>query len=311
MKKRHLIISAMLLAAAISTGSMAVYAETEEETVNIEEGYEETGDGWTSIVTWTANEDQNIYGEFYYPADFDETKTYPVVIMSHGFCSSHEQQFEIADWPQLLAQNGYVSYIYDFCGGAPYSYSDGNFEDMSVVTEIRDLNCVIDFVKGQSFTDTENLFLMGSSQGGLVSALTAPDRNDDIKGMILMYPAFCIPDNMRAQYPDRDEIQDGDTVQALGMDMKSQYVTDVYDMNVMEDIAGFDGDVLIVHGIGDVLVPYTDSVLAVEGPYAESSSELYLINGENTEHGFDTFHDDTKVKAHDVVLDYLDRQTAE
>lgn len=308
MKKRSLIISVLLLAAAVNVGSMTAYAETEEDTVNIEEGYEETGDGWKSVVTWTANDDQNIYGEFYYPENFDETKTYPTVIMSHGFSSSHEQQFEIADWPQLLAQNGYVSYIFDFCGGSTYSYSDGDFMDMSVVTEVDDLNAVIDFVKDQSFTDTENLFLMGSSQGGLVSALTAPERNEDIKGMVLLYPAFCIPDNMREQYPNLDEIQEGDNVTALGMEMHSQYVTDVYDMDVMEEISGFDGDVLIIHGIGDDLVPYTDSVQAVEEPYAESSSEVYLINGENTEHGFDTFHEDTREKAHDAALAYLNRQ---
>lgn len=309
MKKKKLILAALLLTAALTTGSSYVYAEMAETDVNTEEGYEETGDGWNSVVTWTANKDQKIYGEFYYPADFDETKTYPVIIMSHGFASSHEAQFEVADWPQLMAQNGYISYIYDFCGGSPYSISDGNFEDMSVMTEVDDLNHVIDFVKSQSFTDADNLFLMGSSQGGLVSALTASDRKDDIKGMVLLYPAFCIPDNMREQYPDRDAIHDGDTVQALGIDMGSQYVTDVYDMDVMKDIEGFDGDVLIVHGIGDILVPYTDSVLAVEGPYADSSSEIYLLNGENTEHGFDTFHEDTREKAHDAVLAYIQRET--
>ena len=308
MKKRKAILASLLIAASLVTGSSTIFAENQEQAANTEEGYQETGDGWSSVVTWTSNEDQKIYGEFYYPEDFDETKTYPVIIMSHGFASSHEAQFEVADWPQLMAQNGYISYIYDFCGGSPYSLSDGAFEDMSVMTEVGDLNKVIDFVKDQSFTDADNLFLMGSSQGGLVSALTAPDRNEDIKGMVLLYPAFCIPDNMREQYPDRDAIHDGDTVQALGMDMKSQYVTDVYDIDVMKEIEGFDGDVLIVHGIGDILVPYTDSVLAVEGPYADSSSEVYLLNGENTEHGFDTFHEDTREKAHDVVLDYMQRE---
>lgn len=151
---------------------------------------------------------------------------------------------------------------------------------------------------------------MGSSQGGLVSALTAAERDEDVKGMILMYPGFIIPQNIRDTYPVFDEIPE-DKVQVLGSELEPQYVLDIYDLNVMEAISGFTGDVLIIHGMGDVLVPYTDSVVAMESAYADSYSELLLLTGEETEHGFDTFHESTRAKAHEAAINYMDRQIAE
>ena len=60
-------------------------ADSEKEgNPEIEEGYTTELEGCTKVVSWCKNGDNNIYGQFYYPADFDETKTYPVIIMSHG-----------------------------------------------------------------------------------------------------------------------------------------------------------------------------------------------------------------------------------
>lgn len=60
------------------------------------------------------------------------------------------------------------------------------------MTEVADLNAVVDMIKTLDFVDTDNIFLLGRSQGGFVSALTAAQREDDIQGMVLFYPAFVI-----------------------------------------------------------------------------------------------------------------------
>lgn len=94
-KKLAILIAAGCLAV---TGSM-VYAEDAEETVITEEGYTEEGEGYISVISWTKNGDKNIYGQFFYPADFDESQQYPVIIMSHGFRATHED-YENAGWAQ-------------------------------------------------------------------------------------------------------------------------------------------------------------------------------------------------------------------
>lgn len=65
---------------------------------------------------------------------------------------------------------------------------------MSIFTEQTDLEAVMNNQLGQEFVDAENLFLMGISQGGMVSPLTAAVHPETIRGLVLLYPAFCIPE---------------------------------------------------------------------------------------------------------------------
>ena len=54
------------------------------------------------------------------------------------------------------------------------------------------------------------------SQGGLISALTAADRKEDVAAMILVYPALCIADNARETYASIDEIPEGQAEMPVG-----------------------------------------------------------------------------------------------
>lgn len=49
---------------------------------------------------------------------------------------------------------------------------------MSVFTEQDDLNAVLNNMLSQNFVDKNNLFLLGASQGGVVSTLVAAENND-------------------------------------------------------------------------------------------------------------------------------------
>lgn len=106
--------AAILLTAGLTAAAFSVHAEGADPA--IEEGYTEEGEGYTSVVTWTKNGDMNIYGKFYYPEGFDESQTYPTVIMSHGLGST-ATMVERAQWPQAAAREGFVVYAFDYCGG--------------------------------------------------------------------------------------------------------------------------------------------------------------------------------------------------
>lgn len=85
--------------------------------------------------------------------------------MSHGIGST-SQMMERAKWPEKAAQDGYVVYTFDFCGGSQNGNSDMDFMDMTVMTEKSDLSAVMDFceIKG----------LCGS--GSSVPSWTEPGR---------------------------------------------------------------------------------------------------------------------------------------
>lgn len=278
-------------------------AATEEVNPETQEGYTVEGEGYISVVTWCKNGDMNIYGKFYYPDGFDETKEYPTVIMSHGLGST-AKMVERANWPQRAVAEGFVVYTFDFCGGSINSSSDGDYLEMSVLTEESDLNAVMDFVESRDFVDTDHLFLLGQSQGGLVSALTAGQRPEEVKGLILVYPALCIVSDLHDYIEDISEVT-GDTVETAMGTLGAVYAKDAYDLDVYAEIGKYDGDVLIIHGENDKTVPISFSEEAIETSYKDNNAELLTIEGEKSLHGFEMVDENLRDQAEDAGMEFL------
>ena len=123
-----------------------------------------------------------------------ESQKSPVIIMSHGFLGNENHFIAYAE---AIAKIGYIAVTFDFNGGGPKSTSSGKSIDMTVLTEKADLLAVIKYVESLEYVDKNNISLMGFSQGGFVSAMTAAELNDRIKQLVLFYPALCIPDDAR------------------------------------------------------------------------------------------------------------------
>jgi len=99
----------------------------------------------------------------------------PVAIVSHMFMVNYKMTVKYA---RFLAEEGYLSVCYDFNGGGLFSKSDGKSVDMSVLTEVADLEAVVQAVLKHEKADASRLTLMGCSQGGFVSAYVAAHRED-------------------------------------------------------------------------------------------------------------------------------------
>ena len=184
------------------------------------------------------------------------------------------------------------------------SLSDGDFMEMSVLTEASDLNAVIDFVKSQAYADPDNLFLLGQSQGGFVSAITAASRPEEVKAMVLVYPALCLVDDLHEFVPDLAEVT-GDTVETAMGTLGAVYARDAYDIDVMNEIAKYTGDVMIIHGLNDKTVPYSYSLKAITTAYSAAASELVLITGKKSAHGFEMVYNEGREYALDAGTDFL------
>ena len=211
---------------------------------------------------------KHVYGQIYVP-DAGNTK-YPTVILAHGYSASHLSLSHFADY---FAQAGFACYVFDFCGGGPNSRSDGKMEEMSVLTEVDDLNAVIDFVKTVDIVDADHLFMLGESQGGLVSALIAAKRPDDIRSLILFYPAFMIPEVCRNWK--------GKTLPPFAAQFEGRYIDDGATVYAYRESAAYPNNVLIVHGDQDELV---DLKYAKQAEEIYRSAELQIISGGH--HGF-------------------------
>ena len=92
---------------------------------------------------YCVSDGQKIFGKLYIPDT--KAKKYPAVILSHGFNSIGD---DMADIALAFAENGFLAYTFDYCGGSTRSHSDGKTTDMSIISEQNDLKAVIDMISG-------------------------------------------------------------------------------------------------------------------------------------------------------------------
>ena len=199
----------------------------------------------------------------------------PIAVISHGFMAN--QMFSQIH-AQNLAKMGYAAFCFDFCGGTLVGSSDGDSTDMSVLTEVEDLKAVIEFAKSQSYTDENELILLGCSQGGLVSAIVAAEMKEEIDALILLYPALCIPDDARSgemMFAKFDPQNVPETFWCGPMKLGRRYVTDVIEMDPYEIIHQYTGKVLIIHGNQDKTVDISYALRAVE-TYSQAGADVEM-----------------------------------
>ncbi len=197
----------------------------------------------------------------------------PAAIVCHGFMANESS---VRQYALPLAEMGYTVFTFDFCGGsAENNKSDGTSKEMSVLTEVKDLEAVIAYVRSLPYVDSDRLMLMGCSQGGFVSALTAAKQPDAIKRLVLVFPALCIPDDARAghmMFADFDPANLPDEIPCGPMLLGSCYPGAVLGMDPFAEIKPYQGRVLLIHGDRDDLVRLSYSQRALES-YRESCPE--------------------------------------
>lgn len=216
-----------------------------------------------------------IYGRVLLP---DTSGKVPTVILSHGFGGNHEQELTLQ---QRLAENGIAVYSFDFSGGTGYEpgQSEGKMTDMSVLTEKQNLEDAISMISKQNFVDTAQLYLIGASQGGVVSTLVANEQVQNIKGLFLLYPALSLFDDARERFASKSDIPN--TYDLMGLTVGRKYFEDVYDMDIYNYMDNFKNPVYIFHGTSDSLVPVTYSERAQK---TFANAQLTTLSGEG--HGF-------------------------
>jgi len=241
------------------------------------------------------NEVKKIVG-FQFRNDFEKEKL-PCVILSHGFMANQKMCKKYA---MHLAEKGFVSFTYDFVGGGLGIKSSGKMCDMTVFTEVADCKDVISYVKTLDYVDSDNITLLGCSQGGFVSALTAVDLPEVVKRLVLFYPAFCIPDDARAGkmiFAKFDPANIPEKIQCGPVKIGRGFPATVLDMDVNKAISAYTGPVCIIHGTGDKLVNYSYSVDA-QAAYQNAS----LVPIEGGDHGFRGADDEKAIEAMDKFL---------
>lgn len=228
----------------------------------------------------------------------------PVVIICHGFGSDCNRPL-LREIAKDVVEQGMIAIRFDFNGCGK---SDGLFQNMTVLNEIQDLKNIIAWAENQPWT--ENISLVGHSQGGVVVSMTAGElgagkikceallaaaavlRDDAIRGNT--QGATYDPYNIKGDYVELPRRMDGESLK-LGKD----YILTAMNLPIYETAERYTGPVLILHGTHDRIVPYTYSERYHE---KLKNSEIRLISDEN--HTFSN----TYVESALLVADWLHSQ---
>ena len=189
----------------------------------------------------------------------DNGKDVPLVILCHGFTSNKNRPL-LTDIANDLEQEGIASLRFDFNG---HGQSEGDFSDMTVLNEISDAKHVCDYARQLPWITS--ISLAGHSQGGVVASMTAGELGTEkIKALALLAPAAVLREDairgilMGKQYdpinpPAKIPVHDG---LMLGRD----YVKTAQTLPIFETASQYQGPVYMLHGLADVIVPYTYSL---------------------------------------------------
>lgn len=219
---------------------------------------------------------EKITGKVYRPAS-DTTRHFPVLVFCPGLGTS-AKVYE--SYYKDFASSGMVLYAFDFRGGAPDGKSTSlTMKEMTLGTEMDDLETVLKAIRDVRYVDRHRVFVLGASQGALVAALVAARHKELMRALILLYPAFNIPDRVRELYPRARDIPD--SAEFAGNMLGKAYFKEAHSLNPYKKIRKFDKEVLILHGSADNLVLPSVSSKA-DSIYR--NSELVMIEGSG--HGF-------------------------
>ena len=255
------------------------------------------GKTYTTREIWCKNGDANIYGIAYVP---DTNKKAPLVIFSHELGNSHTSGERYAE---RLAEAGYAAYVFDFCGGTVGgNKSDGSNVGMSVMTEASDLEAVLEAAATWDFVDSDRIVLLGGSQGAVVTSVVGCRNANKIAGMMLMYPPLTIPDDMHAMFSSKESVPEEFDLFGGWIRVGRNYATDVWELDCYRNLAGYAGDVLLLHGDRDTTVDISVSRRAAE---VIPHCEFQTIAGGGHEFFGPQFED-----AIGHILSYMERHVA-
>jgi hypothetical protein len=182
----------------------------------------------------------------------DNPGKYPVILMFHGFSGDHiVSGFKFPRVSRLLVEQGFATVRFDFRGSGD---SEGNFEDMSILTELSDALEVFGYIKKKDFYN-HKLGIIGYSMGGAVASLFAP-KVQDTNAVCLWSPAIFNKEVFQSGLMIK-KLSEQSFIDIGGLKISTVFAQDCEKTDAFEDLLKYRKKLRIIHGSKDESVDYT------------------------------------------------------
>lgn len=247
------------------------------------------------MVTLTSPDGKTpLNGRLIYPANFDATKKYPVMVYVYG--GSHAQLVTnkwlggAGYFDMYMAQQGYVVFTLDNRGSDARGkrFCDVTHRNLGV-NEMADQMKGVEFLKSKSFVDADKIGVFGWSFGGFMTTSLLTSQPDTFKvgvagGPVIDWKYY--------------EIMYGERYMDTPQDNPEGYAK----TSLLDKVKNLKGRLLIIHGAQDPVVVQQHSMNFIEASIKAGKQVDYFLypNHEHNVGGRDRIHMYAK------IADYFD-----
>ncbi|MDF4029977.1 alpha/beta hydrolase [Lactobacillus delbrueckii] len=226
-----------------------------------------------------------------------ESKEYDIAILAYGFVGMMDPKVNdlLPVLAEKLQEKGLATVRFDFNG---HGLSEGPLDNMSIYNELEDYHAVMDYVL--NLDGVKHIYLIGHSQGGVLSSMMAGFYADKVDKLVIMSPAATLVDDARigtCMGIDYDPNHVPAKLDFKDFKLNDWYFRTAKFINTFEVARNFHGPVLALHGSNDKVVnPY-----AVKHYQAIlDNCEIHLIEG--SDHGLHQGRDEVYSRVVDFLI---------
>lgn len=178
----------------------------------------------------------------------------PLIVICHGFVGNRIGTDRLfVKSARQLAKEGYMVVRFDYagCGESTGEYGQQGLESM-----VEQTRTILDYVMNCNDIDPTRVTLLGHSLGGAVAILTAV-RDRRVNHLVLWSPVGH-PFNDIVKIVGRETydqaVLEGEA-DFLGYGFAPEYFESLGHFQPFQEVRRFQGDVLVIHGTGDDVIP--------------------------------------------------------
>jgi pimeloyl-ACP methyl ester carboxylesterase len=210
---------------------------------------------------------------------------WPLLVICHGFIGSRigvNRLFVKA--ARRFSAQGFLTLRFDYggCGESTGDYGAGGLD-----TLIDETRSVLDYACSLDCVDVSRVTLIGHSLGGAVAVLTAA-RDTRVKSLVL-WSAVAHPHHDIVRIVGKEkylQAKPGRPVDHQGYLLTSEFFDSMAKHHPLEQLRKFAGDVLLVHGKADEVIPVDYAPLYRQMLWLRSDGQCDLELIEEADHTY-------------------------